>query len=460
MVWTTQSLSEALSINIDGDKKFGKLQFNSINVEPGDLFIALRGNRDGHEFVQEALDKRASAAIVSEKNADSILNFDKEKLILVEDTYQALTDLAIYKRKNSKAKFIAVTGSVGKTTTKEALKIMLSAHGKTHASYASFNNYLGVRLSLASISEDVDYVVMETGMNSKGELSNISRLIAPDIAIITTISEAHIGFFDSVKEIARAKCEIFEYLDSDGGVAIINRDMEMYEFCAESIHSMGIDHIKTFGQHVDSGTRVVSCKLLADNQLQLKYNINNNETEVIMNSIPPHFAENFAASFAVIDFLKLDSNPSAMAIRSFTPGVGRGELVSAQSKQKEYNIICDYYNSSPQSLKASLEYLSEFENKNKVAILGDMAELGKFQLDLHKSIVPYIKKSGIKKLFLVGSIIPRIKEEFGNDIQILCYLDTDMLINEIDRYLSGGELILIKGSRSMKLEIIAKYLGC
>ena len=221
MIWTTKELGKALLLNIAGNREFGKVQFNSKDVEQGDIFIALKGVRDGHEFVLDALDRGASVAIVSKK----ISNVDQAKLIMVEDTYEALMDLAEFKRRNSKAKFIAITGSVGKTSTKEATKIMLSAYGKTHASHGTFNNYLGVPLCLASMPNDTEYAVIEMGMSAKGELSELSKLAIPDVALITAVSEGHIGSFNSVEEIADAKCEIFEGMDINDGIAIVNRDI-------------------------------------------------------------------------------------------------------------------------------------------------------------------------------------------------------------------------------------------
>lgn len=455
MIWTTKELGKALLLNIAGNREFGKVQFNSKDVEQGDIFIALKGVRDGHEFVLDALDMGASVAIVSKK----ISNVDKAKLIMVEDTYEALMDLAEFKRRNSKAKFIAITGSVGKTSTKEATKIMLSAYGKTHASHGTFNNYLGVPLCLSSMPNDTEYAVIEMGMSAKRELSALSKLAIPDVALITAVSEGHIGSFNSLEEIADAKCEIFEGMDINDGIAIVNRDITTYERCIQNIDRAGMQNVQTFGKRVDAGVRFVSSEILEDNTLRLLYTIDSEELELVIPLIPVHLAENFAAAFAIIKALKLDLEAATSAIASFIPVVGRGGLLTVKKDGKEYRIICDYYNANPQSMNAALEYLNLFDNENKVAVLGDMGGLGKFENELHMSIVPHIKDSGVKKLFLVGERMKHLKNEFGKEIQVFCFDDTQSLCTEIDKYIVGGELILIKGSRSMEMERVATKLG-
>ncbi|RTK92111.1 MAG: UDP-N-acetylmuramoyl-tripeptide--D-alanyl-D-alanine ligase [Rickettsiales bacterium] len=455
MIWTTKQINQALSLNMTGDRNFGAVQFNSNDIQTGDIFIALQGNRDGHEFVKDALNNGASVAIVS-KNIEEI---DPNLLIIVEDTYQALIKLAEYKRHNVTAKFIGLTGSVGKTTTKSALKMMLDSYGKTYASHGTFNNHLGVPLTLASIPDDAEYVIIEMGMNSKNELSFLSKLAKPDIALVTTISEGHIEFFDSIEDIADAKCEIFEGLDNDHGIAIINHDIEMYDRCIKKINQLSIKNIITFGENENADINILSNEILEDENLRLKYLINNEEIDIVVPSVPPYFAYNFAASFAVINALGCDIENAASAICSFAPGVGRGKIIQVNSGQKEFRIICDYYNANPQSMASALQYLGQFNIIDKVAILGNMGELGKLKYDLHKDLIVLIKEARIKKLFLVGELMNHIKDEFDSSIQVISFADSDEAAQKIDQYLNGGEMILIKGSRSMKLEKIAQKLG-
>ncbi len=456
MIWTARQIEEALLVKLSTDTVYGKVQFNSQNIDEGDLFIALPGQRDGHEFVADALKRGANGAIVSK----DIAGVNQQKLIKVSDTFEALGRLSEYKRHKSKAKFIAVTGSVGKTSTKEAIKIMLAAYGNVHASHGTFNNFLGVPLTLACMPDNTDYAIIEMGMNAKGEISSLSNQVIPDIAVITSISEGHLEFFDSVEEIADAKCEIFEGLDINEGTAIINRDIDVYKQCLQNVDSARLQNIQTFGKHVESDVQFISHEILDNQSTRLIYNIHEEIIEIAIDHIVPmHLAANFAAAFAVVKALHLDIGPAASAICSFQAVLGRGQVVSIDKGDKSYRIICDYYNSNPQSLQASLEYLAQFVSNNKMAILGDMRELGKKQILLHKRMIPYIKDSGISKLFLVGEIMQQIKNDLPSNILVRCYLDTESLIAEIDQYVKGGELILIKGSRGLGLEKLAKHLG-
>jgi UDP-N-acetylmuramoyl-tripeptide--D-alanyl-D-alanine ligase len=455
MIWESKSLESALGVRVENGIKTGKVQFNSQDVSPGDLFIALPGQRDGHEFVADAFAKGASCAIVSQP----IPGVDSSKLIIVDDTMSALTRLAEYKRITSKAKFIAITGSVGKTSTREVIKMMLESYGKTYASSKSFNNFLGVPLTLASMPDETEFAVIELGMNAKGELSDLTKLVAPDIAVITTISEGHIEFFDSIEEIADAKCEIFEGVIDSTGVAIINRDMSTFERCIENIDRAELKNIQTFGEGGDSNVKLLSYEVFDDNSVRLKFDINSEETEIIMPNISSHLALNFAAGFSVVKALNFEIENAALAIRSYQPLMGRGRFVEIENGNRKLGIICDYYNSNPQSLKASLGYFQQFTNTNKIAVLGDMGELGTMEMDLHKSIVPDVIESGASKLFLIGAAMNQLKDSFPKGVQIKCYPHVEEMIVDNNDNFQDGDLILIKGSRRIKLDKLAKSLG-
>jgi UDP-N-acetylmuramoyl-tripeptide--D-alanyl-D-alanine ligase len=458
MIWTKKQIEIALNVKVPagGAEAYGRVEFNSKEIKEGDLFIALPGARDGHEFVEDALKNGAAAAIVSQ----DIKNIPDHQLIKVEDTIEALSLLSEYKRRTTKAKIVAITGSVGKTSTKEITRLMLSAYGKVHANNGTFNNYLGVPLTLASMPDDIDYAVIEMGMSAKGELSYLSNQVLPDVAVITAVSEGHLEFFKSVEEIADAKCEIFEGLDLNDGVAIINRDSQMYYRCLQSIDAARLQNVQSFGKHKSADVRFVSYDVFDDHATRLLYEVGDESIEIVMDYLlPMHLAENFAAAFAVIKALRLDLEPAASAVRSFQMLLGRGRLVSLSKDGKSYNIICDYYNSNPQSLQASLEHFVQLSGDRKIAVLGDMGELGESKLELHQRMVPYIKDSGAKKLFLVGEVMGQIAKDLPKDIMVKCYKNVDALIAEIDQYIEGGEFILIKGSRFLKLENLAKHLG-
>jgi len=458
MIWTDKQLKEALSVDIpDHGRLYRKVQFNSKDIQKDDIFIALSGNRDGHEFVQDALARGAACSIISK----DISEIDNKKLVKVKDTRKALDQLARYKREESNAKFIAITGSVGKTSTKEALKKVLTAYGKTYASHGTFNNELGVSLTLSSIPDDADYAIIEMGMNAKGEISPLSKDVRPDIAIITTVSEGHIEFFNSVEEIADAKCEIFDGMNPKTGIAIINRDMDVYQHCVNNIknHSK-LENVKTFGIHEESDVKLVSHEMLGNDNTRLVYQLKGEEIELTINDIiPTHLAENLASIFAVLTALNLNIEDSFSVMSQIEAIKGRGKIEEIMHNGKSYKIVCDYYNSNPQSLKASLLHLAQFENNKKIAILGDMGELGKNSLALHEKMVSYIEDSGVSMVFLVGKFMSHLKNSFKDDLLVKCYDDVNQLIDSIDDYIKGGEMILMKGSRSRRLDKLAKHLG-
>jgi UDP-N-acetylmuramoyl-tripeptide--D-alanyl-D-alanine ligase len=455
MIWTGKQLSEAILVQVNYDLQFGKIEFNSMDVKQGDLFIALKGQiRDGHEFVHEAIKNGASAAIVSQV----VASVPREKLIVVDDCLIALDRLAKYKRKSSKAKFIGVTGSVGKTSTKELLKLMLSSQGQTFASRGTFNNQLGVSLNLASMPDDAQYAVIEMGMNAPGEIASLAKMVLPDIAVITSVSDGHIEFFDSREKIADAKCEIFEGLKKEG-VVVLNGDISTYERCLDKLKKHPTLDLITFGKDGNYDVKFASYEIMSDQMVRLQYIIKDQEIEIIMPEISMHLASNFAAGFSVIKALKLDFDKAAIAVSKFKPLAGRGQIVEVKNNNRNNTFICDYYNSNPESLKAALTNLAISDHQNKVAIIGDMLELGVQSEELHKSIVPFLVDSGVKKIFLVGRYVKYIAQLLPDTIKSFCYDDVDLLIMDINNHIESEELILIKGSKSIKLFKVALYLG-
>ena len=453
IVWTAQELSEALSIECRADFVGGELKFNSQSINKGDIFIALPGaQKDGHQFVEDALARGAAFAIVSRETE----NTDNKNLLFVPNTLAALDTMARYKRQKSKAKIIAITGSVGKTTTKQALQQVLQHYGPSYASPASFNNQLGVKLTLASIADDFEYVIVEMGMNKVGEINALVELAQPHVALITQIAEGHIGFFDSVEGIADAKCEIFNELDSQHGVAILNSDMELFPRCKNYLVDKSISNVLTFGASSDD-IRII--KHQNEDSIRHTYSTKNEEIGINTTSFAPHMSSVFGGVIAVIKALSLAVDRRLIdSLSSFSPQVGRGKLVETESAGRSYKVICDYYNSNPKSLGAAFEYLKILHDSEKVAIIGDMKELGQFELELHRKLVPSIQKSGVKKIFLIGEIMPLLVDDF-HDIEVHKFSDAEQVVDDIDNLLEGGELILIKGSRSMKLERVAKKLG-
>ncbi len=452
MIWSAQDLKLALNIEIHPDIHCKQVQFNSQSVLSGDLFIALKGNNDGHNYVAQALENGANAVIISKE----LPSLPPEKVIMVSDTLLALHQMAEYKRQKSKAKFIGVTGSSGKTSTKEALKTVLSHFGSTFASRGNFNNHLGVLINLASMPDNVEYVILEMGMNHPGEIRGLSRMVRPDISVITTISEAHLEFFESMLHLTDAKCEIFESMPKDG-VAVINYDNKYYDHIIENLNKLSFNNLHsnqknifTFGKSVGADCQLESYQII-EQDVWLKYS----STEPIkLPFLPEHFAINYAAVLQVATILNLDISRAVLQLSKISLTEGRGKMVAAKHNGQNYQLICDYYNANPESLKAALIYLKQLSSKNKTAIIGDMLELGKSSAELHKSLIPVIIDSGVQKVLLVGNYVKHIYNELPKEIEKLHFNNVDSLIEQLDKLLTGDEIILIKGSRGIKLDKI------
>ena len=453
MIWSSQQLTQALGVHVDPAIQAEKVQFNSLDVKHGDLFIALKGNKDGHIYARDAINAGAAAVIVT-KASD---NIDINKQIVVDDTYSALLKMAEYKRNNSKAIFIGITGSVGKTSTKEMLKAILQPFGSVFASRGTFNNYLGVMINLASMQNELEYAVFEMGMNHSGEIRELTKLVRPNIALITSIGEAHLEFFDSVLDIVDAKCEIFEGLADDGSV-VVNLDNKYYHRILSNIERMNLDSVYTFGKNIKSNSTLKTYQKIGD-RLLLEYAVNGENLSAEIMFMPEHYAKNFAAVLMVGALLKINLNIAINELKLIEPIDGRGKIVNASIGTKKCRLICDHYNANPESMKAAFEYLHQINSEKKIAIIADMLELGATSIELHKTVVSNIIKSGVQKIFLVGSIVTHICDLLPNNIKALCFDNVDSLCLVLETLIGGDELILIKGSKSMNLNKIFEYFN-
>lgn len=452
MIWSAEDLSNCLGVVIHPSIAGQQIQFNSNAVLAGDLFIALKGNRDGHDYALEAIAKGASAVIISRE----IPGIASDKVIKVSDTLLALIQMAEYKRRKSKATFIAVTGSSGKTGTKEAIKTILSHFGPVFAGRGNFNNYLGVLINLASMPCHIEQAIFELGMNHAGEIRELSQMVKPNIAVITTISEAHLEFFNSCVEIADAKCEIFEGM-AKNGIAIINIDNQYYGRVLDKLQKLAMNNIFTFGKSMGADSQLMRYKNQGQN-VHLQYAVSNKilvkALDIVTPLIPEHSAVNYAAVLQVAAVLNKDLEVTVRQLPKILPTEGRGKIVKAVYNNLNFDIICDYYNANPESLKASLLYLKQLSNKQKIAIVGDMLELGNDSVQLHQAMVPLIIDSAATKICLVGNHVRHIYDLLPQYIEKYHFDNVDTLIENMSELLSGNELILIKGSRGIKLDKI------
>lgn len=461
-LWTLQELKTIFAIEMPGNWNCFGVSIDSRTVEEGDLFFALSGpNFDGHVYVKNALEKGAAGAVVSKQ----VPGVDPKKMIVVTDVMEALIKLGKAGRNRVNVPIIAVTGSVGKTGTKEALKVALSRHKKTHASVLSYNNDVGVPLSLARMPYDTQYGVFEMGMNHKGELEELVKLVRPDVAIITTVELAHSEFFENVEEIADAKAEIFTSMNN-GGIAILNSDNAHFERLSKRAKEAGIKKIISFGNNEKADVKVLryffhdtcSCVIADIMGKVMTYKVGMLGYHWVMNSL---------AVLAAVDVVGGDLGLSGLGLAELQPLVGRGRreriyfnLVSDAS----FLLIDESYNANPASMKAAIETLGECESHErgrKIAVLSDMAELGEHADELHAELGITIKDTDIDELFLVGKHMKHLADYIVNQISSInvnYFNDKDALQRALLHDIRDGDVIMVKGSNSGGMSTIVDTL--
>ncbi len=454
IIWNSKSLSRALDKDIDIDIKAENICYSSSDIIPGDIFIALPGeNKHGVEYIEDAFKRGASCAISDRK-------FEDPRVILVDNSYKAFNKLAEYKRSNSIAKFIGVTGSAGKTSTKEALRTILSAFGKTYANKDSYNNHTGVPLSLASISDDTIYSVNEIGMNNAGEVRNLTNLVKPDIAIITNISEAHMGGegLGTLANICKAKCEIFEYMTKDG-FAILNIDNSTFDIQKSILKNLEITKIYTFGEGEKADCRVIDYVRDEDHAL-VTYSIFDRIYHSKNYLIGKHQAINFAAAFLVPYTLGLNMDLAVKASENVRPYDGRGVTSVLNYNGHKYTIIDDAYNANPASVKAALKNLSEIAGV-KIAILADMRELGPKSAEMHADLSNFVIETGVSKLFTLCEYMKYLNDELSSKLESYHYHGTsDKSFHDIlSKFPNSDATILVKGSKGTKVKRFVEYFS-
>ncbi len=460
MLYTKNDILEALKTEIISHNlsaiEIDEVVIDSRKALKNKLFFALKGeNNDGHDFLDQAFANGCEAAIIHDEKYFS----KSQNLILVKDTFKALYVLAEFARKRTYAKIIAVTGSVGKTGTKEMLKMVFETQGKTHATTGNLNNHYGLPLTLCNIARDTEFAILEMGMNHLNEIEPLSKLAKPHLAVITTIASAHIGNFKSEDEIAVAKSEIFAGLDSNGFV-LINNDNKYCDFLKKRASAQGLEekNILLFGKKEKSdyclksidikGLNDSEISVLIKNENEIHYKISSAHKATIFNSL---IIVACLDLFAKIDGLK--------ALETLSAVKGRGNVFEVAVDNKKITIIDDSYNANAASMCAALEYLSDLKNvldkKRKIAILGDMFELGDKSDEIHQEVYNFATKNA-DFLFLAGENFKNTIKTLDNKFKI--YLNSNEIASDLKKFLEDGDVILIKGSRSMRMEAVLEGL--
>ena len=333
------------------------ISIDSRSVKRGEAFFAIKGDRvDGHDYASSAMANGAGVLVVSEAKLPAMGHL-QVPLIVVDNVLEALERLAVASRRRSEARIIAVTGSVGKTTTKEMLRQLLSAQGKTHASVASFNNHWGVPLTLARMPRDTHFGVFEIGMNHPGEIRPLVKMVRPHIAIITAIASAHLGFFKNLGEIAAAKAEIFEGVEPDGHV-FLNRDSEKFTALKKAALANGITNIHSFGEHKQSDIQLLNVALKPGSSHAV-VEIDKQVLEFEIGIPGRHIVQNALAVLGAAKFAGCDLDEAAAAFAVMEPAAGRGARHQLEIEGGSFTLIDESYNANPASMRAALELLRD-----------------------------------------------------------------------------------------------------
>jgi len=456
-LWTSAEAQEATGGKLAG-RPWGAsgVSIDSRTLEAGDLFVALAGPvHDGHDHVISALATGAAAALVH-KVPEGIAA--DAPLLLVEDTLEALRSLGAASRDRTSAKVVGVTGSVGKTGTKEMLKLALGEH-VTHASVGSFNNHWGVPLSLARMPANIRHAVLELGMNHAGEIAPLSALVRPDIAIVTTVEAVHLEFFASTQEIAEAKAEIFTGVAS-GGTAILPRDNPFYTLLRERAEAAEVTKFASFGTHIDADARLLDFAVTQDRTLVFAL-IKDKPISYSIGVPGRPWAMNSLAVLLAAEAAGIPVEQAAAALAAMRPPKGRGEKKSLRWGGGQITLIDESYNASPVSVRAALATLGSMlpgKGGRRVAVLGDMLELGGQGPSLHRGLAEAVAEFGIDKVFTAGPLMGGLYDVLTLEKKGAHAPDSSQLAPMVAAALKAGDVVVVKGSAGSRMGRVVAHL--
>lgn len=464
-LWTGAEAAAATGGRLTRDWQAWGVSIDTRSLAPGDLFVALKDARDGHDFVAQALEKGAAAALVSHVPEGVAKD---APLLIVDDVLRALEDLGRAARARTEAQVVAVTGSVGKTSTKEMLRDVLRGQGATHAAEASYNNHWGVPLTLARMPAATEFAVIEIGMNHPGEIAPLARMTRPHVAIITTVAPAHLEAFENIEGIAQEKASILTGLEP-GGTAILNGDVETAPILREAARSVGAK-IVTFGETEGCDMRLTRVDL-------------HDQTTVAhaedalgpflfkVGSAGRHFAQNALAVIAAAEALGADRAVAIGDLNRWHPPAGRGTRetlhLDMADERMTIDLIDDAFNANPASMAASLEVLAAARPLDgigrvtagrRIAILGEMLELGRHELTLHAALADLPAMQELTRVHCVGPRMRALYEALPPERRGLFTDKAETLAAEAHRLIDAGDVVLVKGSKGSKVSLVVEAL--
>jgi UDP-N-acetylmuramoyl-tripeptide--D-alanyl-D-alanine ligase len=449
VLWNAAEIAAAVLGKASRDFAATGVSIDSRSVERGDLFVALQGpSFDGHDFAAAALQRGAAGALIHRRPQDLAPD---APVVAVADTMRALEDLGRAARARTEARVAAVTGSVGKTSSKEALRAVLSLFGPTYANAGNLNNQWGAPLSLARMPRDSRYGVFELGMNHAGEISPLSQMVRPQVAIITTIEPVHIEFFPSVEAIADAKAEIFDGL-LPGGAAILPFDNPHFARLESKAKRMGA-RILTFGASDGAWARLLECQVTPSGT-QVTAEIGGKRLRYRMAALGAHQALNSVAVLAAAFAFDLDLDHALPGFGAFEALKGRGKRETLHMSGGEIELIDEGYNASPASVGAALRLLGELPTTfggRRIVVLGDMRELGERGAELHRDLAPALAAAKVDLAFLVGPLMLGLYELLPAPMRGGHRAKSEEMVEPLLRAIRPGDTVLIKGSLGTRM---------
>ncbi|UDF28885.1 UNVERIFIED_ORG: UDP-N-acetylmuramoylalanyl-D-glutamyl-2,6-diaminopimelate--D-alanyl-D-alanine ligase [Roseateles sp. XES5] len=449
-LWTSADLIAAMHGRPIGNLPEGVtgISIDSRAIAPGEAFFAIKGDRvDGHDFASFAVANGAGLLVVSEGKLPALGRL-VTPMIVVPDVLQALVDLGCAARDRTAARIIAVTGSVGKTTTKEMLRQALSPSGSVHASVASFNNHWGVPLTLARMPETTDYGIFEIGMNHANEIRPLVGMVRPHVAMITTIAPAHLGNFRDLEEIAAAKAEIFDGV-VPGGHAVLNRDNEQFAFLEKAAKAAGVAHVHSFGADPKSDFRLLDFVSGGEGSL-LRASVGGQTLEVPMGAPGRHIAENAVAVLGAVHLAGGDIEKAMAGLATMQAEKGRGRRYRLAKDGGWFTLIDESYNANPASMRAAIALLRDAapqDDGRRIAVLGDMLEMGEHSPAVHAGLAEPLVDAGIGTVWLGGPDMAALRDALPEGTETEYRETADQLAAHALAAVRPGDVLVVKSSK-------------
>lgn len=467
-LWTIAEIVEATGGRLEGGEQTEPppsaqpvtgISIDSRTTAEGHAFFAIRGDRfDGHDFVDDALKNGAALAVVSAQRAPDIVG--EGLRLVVDDVLRALEDLGRAARARMTGRVVAITGSVGKTGTKEALRLALAPSGRVHAADKSFNNHWGVPLTLARMPRNTEFGIFEIGMNHPGEIRPLVKMVRPHVAIVTTVEPVHLEYFNSVAEIARAKAEIFEGVEPDGSV-LLNIDNDHYGLLRDAAAAQpNITAIESFGRAANADVRLVD-SVGQDAGSKVSADVFGSIVNYRLGAPGRHLVVNSLAVIGAVARVGGDLDRACGALASVAAPRGRGERWVLQVENGSAILIDESYNANPVSMQAALDLLGQFQPNGKgrrTAVLGDMLELGDTASDLHAALADGIVENSVDRVFCCGPLMRALWDRIPDNLKANYAARSEDLAASVLENVGPGDVIMVKGSLGSRMGPLVEAL--